>query len=473
MNARMMQDSLQDRLRRIPAVDQMLQQPCALRWIARTSRGFVVSEIQKLLQETRDALRVGTDDAESTLDPESLDAALEERFRTRLRPALRPVINATGVILHTNLGRAPLSAAARDRLSSISGQYTNLEYDLGSGNRSQRGRLLEPMISGILGCESSVVVNNNAAAVFLILNTLAAGREVIVSRGELIEIGGSFRLPDILARSGAVLREVGTTNKTRIQDYENAINPGTALLFRAHPSNYRIRGFTQRPGLEELAALARSRNLPLVEDIGSGCLVDLSRFGLREEPVAQESLNAGADLISFSGDKLLGGPQSGIIAGAEKFVSAIRRNPLMRVCRVEKLIYGALEATLQSYSTGRAFEDVPVLRMISTTLQEIQTRSRRFVRKVGAKLAGGVTVTLIKGESVVGGGSFPDCGLPTTVVAIESARLGPSAIEEQLRAQDPPIVARLEENRTLIDLRTVLPEQEPDLLRGLVNALRS
>jgi len=466
-----MQDPLQERLRRIPAVDQMLLQPCALRWMARTSRGFVVSEIQKLLQETREALRLDDARAVRAVDPEALDAALEERFTARLQPALRPVINATGVILHTNLGRAPLSPAARDRLSSVSGQYTNLEYDLESGDRSHRDRLLEPLIAAILGCESSVVVNNNAAAVFLVLNTLAAGREVIVSRGELIEIGGSFRLPDILARSGAILREVGTTNKTRIQDFENAITPQTALLFRAHPSNYRIRGFTQRPELSELVSLAHSRQLPLVEDIGSGCLMDLGRFGLREEPIAGESLQTGADLISFSCDKLLGGPQAGIIAGAARFVSAIRRNPLMRVCRVEKLVYGALEATLQSYRTGRAFEEIPVLRMISLTAQEIQTRSRRFARKLGAKAPEGTTVTSVKGESVIGGGSFPDCGLPTTVLAVACARSSPNEIEERLRAQDPPIVARLEENRTLIDLRTVLPEQEDDLLRGLLGAL--
>ncbi len=471
MNHPMTQDFLQERLRHIPAVDQMLQRPCAARWIERTSRAFVVSEIQKLLQETRQALRLGSSFPDSTIDPEALDASLDERFAARLCPALRPVINATGVILHTNLGRAPLSAAARDSLVAVSAHYTNLEYDIGSGERSHRDRLLEPLVSEILGCEASIVVNNNAAAVFLIFNTLAKGREVIVSRGELIEIGGSFRLPDILACSDAVLHEVGTTNKTRIQDYESAINSSTALLFRAHPSNYRIRGFTQRPKLEELVALSHSRQLPLVEDIGSGCLIDLAAYGLRDEPIAQDSLKAGVDIVSFSGDKLLGGPQAGIIAGAGRLVSSIRRNPLIRICRVEKLIYGALEATLQSYRMGNAHKHIPVLRMIATNAPEILARARRFAGKLKPKAPAGVTVSLIRSESVVGGGSFPDSGLPTTLLAIESVRLKPNEIEKRLRMQDPPIVARLDENRTLIDLRTVFPDQDRDLLQGLLKAL--
>ncbi len=471
MNDRMTSETLQERLRRIPAVDQLLLQPCAVRWIERTGRGFVVSAIQELLQETRDSLRLGDSVQDVAVDPAALDRALEERLKARLRPTLRAVVNATGVILHTNLGRAPLSAAARDCLSVVSSQYTNLEYDLESGQRSYRDRLLEPLLAEILGCESAVVANNNAAAVFLILNSLAAGREVIVSRGELVEIGGSFRIPDILARSGAILHEVGTTNKTRVQDYEAAIGPETALLLRVHPSNYRIRGFTHRPVLEELVALARSRELPLVEDIGSGCLLDFSRFGVRDEPIAQDSLKGGADLVCFSADKLLGGPQAGVIAGAGRLIAAIRRNPLMRICRVEKLIYGALEATLRSYSTGRALEEIPVPHMISMSLEEIRLRARRFARRLRSKAPEGVRVELIDGESVVGGGSFPDCSLPTLLVAVESVRSRPNALEAALRGQDPPIVVRIEENRTLIDLRTVFPHQETLLLQGLLKAL--
>jgi L-seryl-tRNA(Ser) seleniumtransferase len=469
----MTQDLLQERLRKIPAVDQMLLRPGAVRWVALTSRSFVVAEIQKLLQEAREALRSGDACADGFTDPEELDRALENKLQARLRPALRAVINATGVMLHTNLGRAPLSAAAQKCLSAVSSRYTNLEFDLKSGERSYRDALLEPLLAELLGCESAVVVNNNAAAVFLILNTLAFGKEAIVSRGELIEIGGSFRIPDILLRSGATLREVGTTNKTRIRDYESAIGPDTALILRVHPSNYRIRGFTHKPKLSELAALARGRGLPLVEDIGSGCLVDLSRFGVQEEPIAQESIWAGVDLVCFSGDKLLGGPQAGIIAGAGRHIEAIRKNPLMRVCRVEKLIYGALEATLLSYRSGRALEEIPVLNMISMPLEELRLRARRFASKLRPKLPEGVRVDLIDGESVVGGGSCPDCSLPAVLIAIDSVRSGPNEIEARLRAQDPPIIVRLEEDRTLIDLRTVFPQQETVLLEGVLAALSS
>ena len=471
MNDPMTQDLLQERLRRIPGVDQVLLRPRAVQWVAHTSRNFVVAEIQKLLQEIREALRSGNALADGSTDPDELDRALEERLKSRLRPALRPVINATGVILHTNLGRAPLSTAAQNCLSAVSSQYTNLEFDLKGGERSYRDALLEPLLSELLGCESAVVVNNNAAAVFLILNTLAPGKEVIVSRGELIEIGGSFRIPDILTRSGARLREVGTTNKTRIRDYEAAIGPDTALLLRVHPSNYRIRGFTHKPELRELASLAHSRGLPLVEDIGSGCLLDLRRFGVREEPVAQESLSSGADLICFSADKLLGGPQAGVIAGAASHVGAIRKNPLMRVCRVEKLIYGALEATLLSYRSGKALEEIPVLNMISMPAEELRIRTSRFAAKLRPRLPAGTLVDVVDGESVVGGGSCPDCSLPATLAAIESENPGPSAIEARLRAQDPPIIVRLEEDRALIDLRTVFPPQEAALLDGLLAAL--
>ena len=468
----MNQDSLQESLRRIPAVDQLLLRPTAARWVSRTSRAFVVSEIQQLLQEVRRSIRSGDAGSGEVADPASLDAALDERLRLRLRPVLRTVINATGVILHTNLGRAPLSAAAQECLSAVSTHYTNLEYDLPSGERSQRDRLVETALAELLGCEAALVVNNNAAAVFLILNTLAAGREVIVSRGELIEIGGAFRLPDIMARSGAALREVGTTNRTRIEDYEAAIRPETALLLRVHPSNYRIRGFTERPELAEMVSLARRYRLPLVEDIGSGCLLDLRPFGIQEEPVAQDSVHAGVDLLCFSGDKILGGPQSGIIAGARPWIEPLCRNPLLRTFRVEKLIYGALEATLASYRTGRHLEEIPVLRMISSTPGGLKSRARRFARQLRKRVPAEIQIGLFEGESVVGGGSCPDCDLPTTLVGIESGRHSPDAIESRLRAQNPPVILRVEENRPLVDLRTVFPEQEAALLAALSQSLK-
>jgi L-seryl-tRNA(Ser) seleniumtransferase len=460
----------QNLFRQIPAVDQLLLCPTIDAWVGRTSREFVVSEIQNVLQEIRDLIRSGGIDAVK-LGFEYVESVLIEKLQNRLRPNLRTVINATGVILHTNLGRAPLSTAAQESLSAFSGNYTNLEYEINTGQRSHRDKLLESLLQEVLRCEASTVVNNNAAAVFLILNTLASGREVVVSRGELVEIGGSFRVPDIMARSGAILREVGTTNKTRVQDYRNALGPNTALLLRVHPSNFRMSGFIERPELGELVELSRNSGIPLVEDIGSGCLIDLRPYGIPDEPVVQESIAAGVDLVSFSGDKLLGGPQAGIIAGLRKLVDPIRKNPLMRTYRVEKLIYGALEATIGSYRFRRAASEIPVVHMITMTRVELSARARRFARRLKTVLGSDVHVGLIDGMSVVGGGSCPECHLPTTLIALESSRARPNAVESRLRFQDPPIILRLEEDKILVDLRTVFPLQEKTLLEGLQKAL--
>ncbi len=459
--------------RQIPAVDQLLIRSAIASWVTCTSREFVVSEIQRVLQGIRDAIRSGNASAEIDISPERVESVLIERLRDRLRPNLRTVINAAGVILHTNLGRAPLSAAAQKSLSAFSTHYTNLEYDISTGQRSHRDKLIESLLQEVLGCEAATVLNNNAAAVYMILNTLALGKEVIVSRGELVEIGGSFRIPDILARSGAVLREVGTTNKTRIQDYQNAVGPNTALLLRVHPSNYKMLGFTERPDLSALVELARNSEIPLVEDIGSGCLLDLRPYGIADEPLVQESISAGADLVCFSADKLLGGPQAGIIAGARKLVDPIRKNPLMRTYRVEKLIYGALEATIGSYRFGRAASEIPVLRMISTTGAELRQRARSFSRRLRARFPEGVRVHLSDGSSVVGGGSCPESRLPTTLIVIESDYTRPNMIESRLRSQDPPIILRLEEDKALIDLRTVFQEQESELIEALMQAVAS
>ena len=461
----------QSLLRQIPAVDQLLLRPPIVAWIARTSHDFVVTEIQRALQEIRNAIRLDEKDSVEDVSAERLEAILNEKFQNRLRPGLRSVINAAGVILHTNLGRAPLSVAAQNSLSALSSGYTNLEYDISEGQRSQRDKLIEPLLQEVLGCEAVTVVNNNAAAVFLILNTLAHGKEVVVSRGELVEIGGSFRIPEIMVRSGAMLHEVGTTNKTRLQDYESAIGPNTALLLKVHPSNYRMRGFTEKPELSALVELSRRSGIPLVEDIGSGCLVDLRPFGITEEPMVQESLATGVGLVCFSGDKLLGGPQAGIIAGHKRFVDPIRRNPLMRTYRVEKLVFGALQATIGSYRFGKAAEEIPVVRMIAMTAEEVQKRSRNFVRRLRTKIPKTVQVRIVNGDSVVGGGSCPECHLPTALIALESSSIRPSAMESRLRLQDPSIIIRIEDDRALIDLRTVFPAQEPTLLEGLCKAV--
>ena len=453
--------------RQIPKVDQFISRPAVADWIRRAGREFVTAEVQRLLDEVRGGIRLNPAGAAEAVGVERLERVLDERLRTRLTPGLRAVINATGVILHTNLGRAPLSAAAQKSLSALSGRYANLEYDISEGCRSQRDKTIQPLLEEILGCEAVTVVNNNAAAVFLILNTLAQGREVIVSRGELVEIGGSFRVPDVMSRSGAILREVGATNKTHISDYEKAITPDTAMILRVHPSNFKMQGFTARPELRELAELSRRRGVPLVEDIGSGCMVDLRPYGIADEPLVRESLDAGAELVCFSGDKLLGGPQAGIIAGAGKLVAPIRKNPLMRVCRVDKLVYGALQATLESYRFGRAPEEIPILRMISMPYEVLARRARNFARRLRAALPGDVSVSVCKGDSVVGGGSCPECVLPTALVALESGRARPAFIESRLRAGKDPVVIRVEEDRAIIDLRTVFPEQEPALIEAL------
>jgi len=458
-------------LRRIPKVDQILLRPAVSEWVARTGRDFVVTEIRKLLDEIRVAIQSDPSLADEITKPERVETILSEKLEKRLFSGLREVLNATGVILHTNLGRAPLSAPARKSLDTVSVQYANLEYDIAEGNRSHRDKLIQPLLRETLGCEAAAVVNNNAAAVFLILNTLAYGKEVIVSRGELVEIGGSFRVSEIMSRSGAILREVGTTNKTRLSDYENAITSETALLMKVHPSNFTIRGFTEKPGLNELVELSRRSGIPLVEDIGSGCLVDLRPYGIPDEPKVQESLEAGVDLVSFSGDKLLGGPQAGIIAGVEKLVAPIRKNPFMRTYRVDKLVYGALQATLDSYRFGRAETEIPVLRMITMPLEEITRRARNFARRLRAALPENVRVRLLDGSSVVGGGACPECFIPTKLIALESDRVRPAVMESRLRAGKPAVIIRVEADCALIDLRTIFPAQESILFESLHKAL--
>ena len=458
--------------RKIPKVDQFLSRPAIENWIRRAGHEFVVAEIQKLLDEVRAGIRRDPACATESTNAERLEQALTERLQARLIPGLRSVINATGVILHTNLGRAPLSSVAQKNLSELPVRYSNLEYDISEGRRSKRDGTIQPLLTEILGCEAVTVVNNNAAAVFLILNTLASGKEVIVSRGELVEIGGSFRVPDVMARSGAILREVGSTNKTHLSDYENAITPETAMILRVHPSNFKIHGFTARPELVELVELSRRRGISLVEDVGSGCMVDLRPYGIVDEPLVRESLDAGVELICFSGDKLLGGPQAGIIAGVEKLVAPIRKNPLMRVCRVDKLVYGALQATLESYRFGRALIEIPILRMISMPYEVLARRARIFARRLRAALPGDVRVIVCKGDSVIGGGSCPECVLPTALVGLESERARPSIIESQLRAGKEPVVIRVEQDRALIDLRTVFPEQESLLIEALRLAVK-
>ncbi|HET8549374.1 MAG TPA: L-seryl-tRNA(Sec) selenium transferase [Bryobacteraceae bacterium] len=417
-------------LRDLPSVDELLRQL----EIDGLPHNFVVRIVRRVLDEARAEIRAGR-------EPRPLEAAAREALQ--VRSPLRRVINATGVILHTNLGRAPIAP----------GGYSNLEYDVASGTRGRRDIHVSGLLEALLGAPG-IVLNNNAAAVFLVLHELAAGFEVVVSRGELIEIGDGFRIPEIMARSGALIREVGTTNRTRIGDYRNAISERTRLILRVHPGNFRIQGFTARPELRDLAALARERQIPLYEDLGSGCLVDLRPFGI-DEPLVRDSLDAGVDLVSFSGDKLLGGPQAGIIAGKAELVQRVRRNPLFRAFRAGKTVYAPLAATLEATLRER-WNEVPALRMIMAPVQEIRRRAERVARETGG--------VVISGESVIGGGSTPQQSLPTWLVAYEGDVV---RRQERLRASDPPVIARVSDDRLLIDLRTVSENEEAELIQAL------
>jgi len=430
----------------------------------------ILDDVRAELKSSKSADgREGTRPAESL---ESLESRIAAEVRAFLTPSLRRVINATGVILHTNLGRAPLPHGVIAHLDETATRYSNLEYDIESGHRGKRDVHTSRLLAALVGAEAAIVVNNNAAAVFLVLNTLAKNAEVVVSRGELIEIGDGFRIPDIMAESGAVLHEVGTTNRTCIRDYERALNERTRLLLRVHPSNFRVTGFTERVSLEELVALGRRAQVPVYEDLGSGCLVDLTGAGVTE-PVVRASYEAGADVVSFSGDKLLGGPQAGIIAGKRDVIERIRRNPLFRALRVDKLTIAALEVTLKAYLRG-ALDEIPALRMIRQSPAEIAQRAVRFSEHLRASLPKEVSIRVFEGTSVIGGGSTPDQQLPTHLIAISSPRYSAAALEEGLRNPDIgiPVIARIERDQLILDLRTVFPDEEAGLAAMLAAAAR-
>jgi L-seryl-tRNA(Ser) seleniumtransferase len=467
-----------ERLRRLPSVDALLKRTGLQTLVAEQGRDAVRDRLRGVLAEMRGELsgpsRNGGAEGAATAEAlaEEIERRLTRSFARRAQALTQRVINATGVVLHTNLGRAPLSRAALEAIGRVAGGYCNLEFDLATGKRGKRGTGLEAMLRDLLNSEAAAVVNNCAAAVFLVLNTLAEGGEVVVSRGELIEIGGSFRLPDVIAKSGARIREVGTTNRTRLADFEGAMNEHTRVILRSHPSNYRIVGFTERPALRDLARLARERGVPLFEDLGSGALVDLTEFGVRDEPTVQHSINAGTSVLAFSGDKLLGGPQSGIILGEKGLIERVKKNPLMRALRVDKLIFSALEATLAAYAGGRALTDIPALAAMLASKDEIARRALAFVRRARGR-SEELRYELVDGDSVVGGGSAPQATLPTKLISVTSGSLSAAEIEARLRLRQPSIIARVAEDRLMIDLRTVSREEEGELLAGLAESGRS
>ena len=448
-----------DLLRSIPSVDKLLEEPAVLNLIRKSSRPFVVRLLRKVLLSFRQSLNSGIAKDSDTVNPlESILAALPSEFERSINPQLIKVINATGVLLHTNFGRAPLGRKALEHLAFVAGNYSNLEFDLEKGTRGRRDVFADRLLNELLGCEQAIVVNNCAAALFLTLNTLAEGAEVIISRGELIEIGDSFRIPDILRKSGAVLKEVGTTNRTRLSDYSGAISERTRLILRVHPSNFRIVGFSSRPALEELVELAREHSLPLLEDVGSGCLVDLQSFGIQDEPNPRDSLKSGVSLVCFSGDKLLGGPQAGILAGTKDLVQRIRGNPLFRALRVDKLILSVLESTLISYLAGTAAEDLPLMQMLHQSAAAIGQRAQAIADQL--RLPRTVELRIIDGRSMIGGGCTPERVLPTRLLAFSGPDLSPSKLEARLRSGSQPIASRLENDCLLLDLRTVFPEDD-------------
>jgi L-seryl-tRNA(Ser) seleniumtransferase len=456
-------------LRHLPAVTTVLETAAVAALEPAHGRDAIVAAVRAELDGLRERLKAG-----EALDGEIAAEAVATRVAARVEassaPTLRPVINATGIVLHTNLGRSPVAEAAAKAAYDAARGYLNLELDLGTGKRSSRQDPIRDAIVPLLGCESATAVNNCAAATVITLRALAAGKEVIVSRGQLVEIGGSFRIPEIMAVSGATLREVGTTNITRIGDYEKTITPNTGLLLRVHHSNYRVSGFTKSASLEELVALGRKHNIPVVDDVGSGALIDFARFGLPGDPVVGESLKTGADLVLFSGDKLLGGPQAGVIVGRKELIQRIEKDPLMRAFRLDKMTLAALEATLRLYRhPDRALREVPTLRMLGMSQAEI----RRRAESVAGQLRGipGLRVEVRDDSAFVGGGSLPDLPLPTAVIAVALDGLSDAVFAERLRAGRPAVMARVQDGRVLFDLRTVFEDQEAALVSAIRGAV--
>ncbi len=446
-------------LRSLPAVDELLRQEAISDAVETYPRSLVVRAIRNVLDRNRQAILTG----EVALEPEEFDQAnlvteILEELEQLAAFTLRRVINGTGIIVHTNLGRSLLCQDALARLQLIGSSYSNLEYDLEAGIRGSRYVHAEDILCEITGAEGALVVNNNAGAVLLALNTLAQGKEVVVSRGQLVEIGGSFRIPDIMARSGASLREVGCTNRTHLSDYEAAIGPETALLLNVHVSNYQIIGFTAEVDLEELVALGGKHGVVVMQDLGSGCFVDVTRFGLQGEPLVQDTVRSGVDVITFSGDKLLGGTQAGIILGRKELIADLRKNPLTRALRVDKLTLAALEATLRLYrDENTAIQAIPTLRMIATDLETLDIQARDLHERLAANLPAHIKVEIVDGFSKVGGGALPVQNLPTKLVAIRSAELSAARLEAHFRGYKPPIIGRVEQELFLLDLRTLQP----------------
>ncbi|MBI5582532.1 MAG: L-seryl-tRNA(Sec) selenium transferase [Deltaproteobacteria bacterium] len=445
-------------LRRIPSVTLLLTDPAGVEILSAYPRPLVIKLLREILEQKRRDLLAGR---EPQLSPPDLWQELGLRIKAKTAYHLRRVVNGTGVVIHTNLGRSLLARPAAAQVELAARYYSNLEFDLTLGRRGSRYSHVEELLTELTGAEAALVVNNNAAAVLLALDTLAQGREVVVSRGQLVEIGGSFRVPEVMSRSGALLHEVGTTNKTHLRDYENAVNERTALLLKVHTSNFRILGFTSEVSLEELVVLGKTHGLPVMEDLGSGSLLDLSPFGLEKEPTVSEAVRTGADLITFSGDKLLGGPQAGILVGKKAVIQMVRANPLTRALRIDKLTLAALEATLHLYrQPTRALQEIPTLNLLTTPPAALRRRARRLLHYLNRSNLSSVTLEVLPTVSQVGGGALPLSSLPSYALALLPLKGTVNDLEAHLRSQPIPIIGRIEKDRLLLDLRTI---QEVDI----------
>ena len=460
-------------LRKLPGVDHLLDLVARQAFAENIPHTVVVNSIRSVIESRRQQIlannpAIGHD---SLLDPQMIEA-VKQAVQQAMTPNLRRTINATGIVVHTNLGRSLLAAEVIDHLVSIAGRYSNLEYDLVVGRRGSRYSNVEELICEISGAEAALAVNNNAGAVLLSLDTLAKDKEVIVSRGELVEIGGSFRVPDVMAKSGSILKEVGTTNRTHLRDYANAIGPQTGLLLKVHTSNYSVVGFTAEVSLPQLVDLGAEHQLPVMEDLGSGTFIDFSKYGLLKEPTVQESVNAGTDVISFSGDKLLGGPQAGIIVGKKKIIDAIKRNPMTRALRIDKLTLTALEGTLRLYrDEEKATRLIPTLRMIMLPLAEIQNRAQGLADRLEQIGGSRLHIQLLKRASKTGGGALPLMELPSLCVGLRVDGLSPNSLEKMMRSNDPPIIGRIEDDMFVMDPRTIQEDEYPTIETAFENRI--
>lgn len=455
-------------LRTLPSVDEVLKSPESEELLKKYPRRFVLRAVREEIEELRNALIAGKK-VEVAL--QKILPRVNERVIRNAAPSLRPVINATGIVLHTNLGRSPLPETAIKNVGLVSKGYSNLEYDMEEGKRGKRYAHIRGLLKEITGARDATVVNNNAGAVLICLASLARGREVIVSRGELVEIGGSFRIPDVMAQSGAILREIGTTNKTHLADYENAIGPDTALLLKVHRSNYRITGFTSEVSIEELIALGKKHSIPVMFDLGSGCLIDLKAHGIGTEPVVNEIVRTGVDIVTFSGDKLLGGPQAGLILGRTELIEKVNKNPLARALRIDKMTLAALESVFFEYADPeKAVQNIPTLRMLLEGPQSIRKRAE----KIASGIRRGVpnaNISVIEDLSEAGGGSLPGVVLPTYAVAVRMGKISANRIEERIRKGNPPVIARIREDALILDARTISPDEVGPVIESVRAAL--